>query len=143
MKRIAFALALFLVLAATSFAAGLLLTQRRVRRAVEHLREEHLTSTEPGSYRARATTSVAEIARLGCRALPALMDELDPELSPYYLCRVADCLSDVSEGDAPRVVFTDDADQKRRSVDLLRAWWLTRGRERHRWWRFWSARCVQ
>lgn len=144
MKRIAFALSLALGLAALAFAAGLLVTQRRVARAVELLRQEHLYSTQPGSYHEiLGVASAAAIDRLGCRALPALMDELDPELSPYYLCRVSDCLMDVSDGHSPRVVFGEDPAERRKSIDVLRAWYAESGRFRHVWWKFWSSNCVQ
>jgi hypothetical protein len=124
-----------------AWTAGYLRSQRNVARAVELLRREHLHSTLPGGY--RDASSAAAIAGLGCRALPALMAELDPDLDPYYLCRVADCLTDVSDGTAPRVFFGEDREGRRRSVDTLRAWWEKDGRRRHAWWRFWTSRCVQ
>jgi len=80
-----------------AWTAGILYYQRRVSRAVAQLREEHLRSTEPGSY--PRVASVQDLLALGCRALPALIAELDPDLNPYYLCRVADCLTDLSDGE--------------------------------------------
>lgn len=122
-----------------AWSAGVLVYQRKVARAVENLREEHLRSTEPGSYPAGG--SVAGVLALGCRALPALMAELELDATPYYLCRVNDCLVDL--GDSPRVVFDEDREGRRRSIDALRAWWERGGRRRHDWWRFWTSKCVE
>jgi hypothetical protein len=140
-KRTAAGAGIAAAVALLAWAAGILYYQIRVGRAVERLREEHLRSTEPGSYQDRS--SVEQLAALGCRALPALVAELDPALSPYYLCRVADCLTDLSEGEAPRVVFDEDPARRRKSVDALRAWWAVGGRRRHAWWRFWTSNCVR
>ena len=144
LKRIAAGLGFALLLALLAWAAGVLYTQRKVAQAIRHLREEHLHATEPGFVRTGGlSTAVEEVAGLGCRALPALLAELDPDLNPYYLCRVADCLTDVSDGTAPRVFFGEDREGRRRAIDTLRAWWEKDGRRRHAWWRFWTSRCVQ
>jgi hypothetical protein len=140
-KRTSAAVALALGAAALVWTAGILYYQRKVARAVGLLRQEHLLATAPGAY--AAPPSAGEVAALGCRALPALMAELDPALNPYYLCRVADCLTDLSDGEAPRVVFEEDPAQRRKSVDALRAWWEGGGRRRHDWWRFWTSKCVR
>ncbi|HEX7898825.1 MAG TPA: hypothetical protein VF950_13760 [Planctomycetota bacterium] len=143
LKRAAAGAGIAAAAALIAWTAGLFYYQRKVAAAIEHLREEHLRATEPGSFRDQARTSVMGITALGCRALPALVAELDPDVSPYYLCRVADCLTDLSDGEAPRVVFEDDPGQRRKSVDALRAWWEGGGRRRHDWWRFWTSKCVR
>lgn len=144
LKRLAAGAGLAAAAAALAWAAGLVHTQRKVGRAIEALRQEHLHSPEPGSVRwGGRRTSVEQVAALGCRSLPALMAELEAELNPYYLCRVADCLTDASDGEAPRVVFDEDPGRRRRSIDTLRAWWEGGGRRRHAWWRFWTSNCVQ
>lgn len=132
-----------LLAAALAASAGFLHVQRRVARAVDRLRDDHLRGTEPGARPPGPTSSVEEVVALGCRALPALVSELDPELSPYYLCRVADCLIEICDGEAPREVFDDDPGRRRESVERLRAWWAREGPRRHSWWRFWTSSCVQ
>jgi hypothetical protein len=141
MKRTAWAAAGAAALAALVWTAGLLHAQWTVRRAVAHLREEHLESSAPGAFGRRGLPSAREVALLGCRALPALIAELDPRLSPYYLCRVGDCVAEAADGDAPRVVFEDDPEQRRKAVEVLRAWWAREGPAIHQWWRFWTPRC--
>ena len=141
LKRTAAVLGLALGAAALAWAAGIFYYQRKVSRAVAQLRREHLLSTAPGAY--VDLPSARDVAALGCRALPALMAELDPGLNPYYLCRVADCLTDLSDGEAPRVVFDEDREGRRKSVDTLRAWWAESGSRRHDWWRFWTSKCVR
>ena len=142
MKRALLWIAAVTALLLLAWTVGLLYVQGKVRRAVGRLREEHLLRTEPGSTREFAALSSAEeVARLGCRALPLLMAELDPKLSPYYLCRVAECINVASDGEAPRAVFEEEAAQKGRAVDVLLAWWREEGPRHHQWWRFWTSRC--
>lgn len=140
-KRLAAGAGFTVLAALLAWSAGILVYQRKVSRAVGLLRQEHLLATAPGAY--VDLPSAGEVAALGCRALPALMAELDPALNPYYLCRVADCLTDLSDGTAPRVFFGDDLEERRKSIRVLLAWWETSGRGRHAWWRFWTSRCVQ
>ena len=141
MKRAALATAVLAALAALAWAAGLGYTAWRVRRAIVRLREEHLDARDPGSFAPRGLPSAQVVARLGCRALPALMAELDPRLSPYYLCRVGDCLTEVTDGEAPRAYFDDDPARRARAVETLLAWWRAEGAAHHQWWRFWTSRC--
>ncbi len=119
------------------WAAGVAHAGWTARRAVDRLREEHLLGKAPRA----GVPSAREVADLGCRALPALVAELDPAHSSYYLCRVAGCITTASDGAAPRVVFEEDPAQRREAVDTLRAWWDREGGRHHQWWRFWSSSC--
>lgn len=119
------------------WAAGVAHAGWIARRAVDRLREEHLLGKSPPA----GVPSAREVADLGCRALPALIDELDPDHSSYYLCRVGERITMASDGAAPRVLFGDDPAQRRESIDALRAWWAREGGRHHQWWRFWSSRC--
>ncbi len=137
MKTIAATAAGAAALVLLGWAAGVVHAGWIARRAVDRLREEHLLGAAPRS----GVPSAREVAELGCRALPALIAELDPALSSYYLCRVSGCITTASDGAAPRVVFGDDPAQRRESVDTLRAWWARDGGRAHQGWRFWSSRC--
>jgi hypothetical protein len=95
----------------------------------------------------------------GCRALPALVAELDPEadakrlelLSTLILAAVYQSHSfEAGSPNALRVIGDlsplqvtrgDSAEERRRKCRALRAWWRERAGEYHQAWRFWSAAC--
>ena len=137
MKAIAATAGGAVALVLLGWAGGIVQAGWAARRAVDRFREENLLGAPP-----RAGLSAArEVADLGCRALPALVDELDPAHSSYYLCRISGCITAASDGAAPRMVFDDDPEKRRESIDLLRSWWAREGGRHHQGWRFWSSRC--
>jgi hypothetical protein len=134
--RVALAAGLLLLGSATAWALGIAYWEIRARKAVRFLRERHLSgagvSVETGD----------EFRLLGCRALPALVAELDAARPAGYLCRVEHLLNDAAGGAAPRAVFETDPESRARDAARLRDWHRREGGKVHQAWRFWSSRCA-
>ena len=82
----------------------------------------------------------------GCRALPALVAELDPAADRYWTHTLSNLIRLAVSSSAVRDDLKDiwydsgDAAECARKIDGLRAWWKE-GNRHHQPWRFWSVRC--
>ncbi len=101
------------------------------------------------------------VAIQGCRALPALISELDPAADPKRLQHVVATLRWLIVSDyeipyarekppdvarASQALSADFGDldspaERGRKIDGLRAWWKAEGPGFHEPWRFWSKKC--
>ena len=94
----------------------------------------------------------------GCRALPYLVGELDPEKPPFFLERATLLMAiemddPGSKGDAwsPvisegkfnwRIAMQDSLEQRRKKCNEAREYWKHNGSRHHQLWRIWTRACV-
>jgi len=94
----------------------------------------------------------------GCRALPYLVQALEPGKSPVFLERatlliaieVADppCKGDrwspvIREGEFDwRISLEDSAESRTKKCEMVREYWRNNGSRHHQAWRVWSRACV-
>jgi len=106
-----------------------------------------------------STGTVTGIQLEGCRALPALVKELDPTADAKYLSTISTLIhtavlqSHFFERGKPRafevmgrmrelrIEESDSVEERRRKCDAIRSWWGQEGYAYHQGWRFWSTRC--
>ena len=131
------------------------------RRQVEILRVGY---SEPGrledlAFSKKFIEASSAIPISGCRALPALVAELDPKASPrflqvasswtlaaifqsHYFERGTPQASKVRERFSALAISTDDSVEERtRKCSEFRRWWAEEGGSYHHFWRFWSTAC--
>lgn len=124
-------------------------------RVLSHLRElrSNVESYQPPSFRntARMIDIFASIKGHGCRALPVIVDELDPEAPAAYLEALSRIFMEIIHSDrwpTPEIFLYnlqvsegDEPAEVRRKCERLRRWWAQEGSTYHQSWRFWSTAC--
>jgi hypothetical protein len=132
--------------------SGVFVQYLRVRRLLRDLRS-NVEYYRPPSFRktSRTLDTLADIQRHGCRALPVIMDELNPEAPAAYLEGLSTVFNEIIYSDQwPRpetnlynlqVSEDDEPAEVRRKCERLRRWWAQEGSTYHQSWRFWSSAC--
>lgn len=114
---------------------------------------------KPGSATNRIGYSVPsepmdEIEDAGCRALPYLVNSLDPEKNPAYLLAAVELLRNLTgpkEGHPAvhpqcpdvRMSLEDQLPERKAKCEEIRDWWTLHGKEFHQSWRIWSSHCAE
>jgi hypothetical protein len=95
-----------------------------------------------------------EIEDAGCRALPYLVNSLDPEKNPAYLLVATDLLRKLTAPPEPggsihpqcpdvRMSLDDGPGDRKYKCDQIRDWWVLHGKEFHQGWRIWAHHCAK
>lgn len=134
--------------------------QLRIRSLLRDLRAD-VESYRPPQLRntARVIELLASLKSHGCRALPALVDDLHPEAPSAYLealgtilLSILDDLSNHDDNPETRyqaldilrsleITWRDPPAEVRRKCEGIRRWWAEEGHRYHDPWRFWSTDC--
>lgn len=138
--------------------AAVLYVQAAAARDVAALKRSlHEVPFAPGiSCPAHDEASFVRVRDQGCRALPALIGELDPAGDPYYNYLLSNLLRIVAGSAAARdpggfgkqaydtlpwIEKAESPGDRPKKAELLRAWWREHGHAFHQRWRIWSVRC--
>jgi hypothetical protein len=113
---------------------------------------------KPGSATNRIGYSVPaepmdEVEDAGCRALPYLVNSLDPDKNPAYLLAAEELLRKLTAPKDPhspntqcpdvRLSLQDEPPDRKQKCEEIRTWWLLHGKEFHQGWRIWSNHCAK
>jgi hypothetical protein len=124
----------------------------RIRSAIRTLEDD--------AARAQHDAAWNVLTSAGCRALPQIIQSIEPERDQWWIWRrlYKTILDAATTGEAKVLICKEDGPtldrledcfgdcetsvtKRRQRREWILAWWGSEGRRLHQWWRVWSANC--